>query len=666
MRLGQARRQDRAPICRRSFPDLSLMRPDTSVNPIDLSREADFRLGASRVRPSICQVEVDGRSDTLQPRVMQALVALAQAKGAVVSRDELIARCWRGAAVGEDAVTRVMGRIRRFVEENSQAGLELETIPRIGYRLIANGGGADASAHAEPPLEPQKARTDWIAAGILALLALVFLIPLLPRERAERVAVLSFDTLNQASLRPFADGLADQIIGVMSVSDLQVVPRGPIDFFRGAEAGAAAREAGAAFVLDGVVRREGEALRVNMHVVDMRERLTIWSYEYRRPAAEESFFQEQIAAHVADVLRCALISRRPNAGKIDPQTLSIFLSACDQLRRTDRGPAEMYEAARQVTERAPRFSRGWSMLAIASAFSSRSAEPEKAKELRDAARQAALRARVLDRTNAESYLALSLIAPRTGRFRERQGPLDQALALEPNSPQVHGLRGEFFADVGRMSDALGSYRRAAALDPLSPGNLGLLMPALSSTGHFVEMRAQRERFHRIWPDSPALWFNRFNNIVFVGEPEEALAILDAEEASPVVMEEPMRMAFRRYLLARLSRDAGDMREAASYIEALARRNRFDKPRAIAAISSFGQVDAAFSLARDYFDANPMVESFFLFVPSTEQMRRDRRFMTLARRVGLVEYWTETGHWPDFCSEPDLPYDCRAEAGARNM
>jgi hypothetical protein len=43
------------------------------------------------------------------------------------------------------------------------------------------------------------------------------------------------------------------------------------------------------------------------------------------------------------------------------------------------------------------------------------------------------------------------------------------------------------------------------------------------------------------------------------------------------------------------------------------------------------------------------------------LRRDRRFMTLVRRTGLIQYWRETGRWPDFCAERNLPYNCEAEA-----
>jgi hypothetical protein len=51
----------------------------------------------------------------------------------------------------------------------------------------------------------------------------------------------------------------------------------------------------------------------------------------------------------------------------------------------------------------------------------------------------------------------------------------------------------------------------------------------------------------------------------------------------------------------------------------------------------------------------------LFTPSAAPLRRDRRFMALANRLGLVDYWRASGHWPDFCAEPGLPYDCKAEA-----
>ena len=36
-------------------------------------------------------------------------------------------------------------------------------------------------------------------------------------------------------------------------------------------------------------------------------------------------------------------------------------------------------------------------------------------------------------------------------------------------------------------------------------------------------------------------------------------------------------------------------------------------------------------------------------------------MLLAKRIELLEYWQTSERWPDFCFEPDLPYDCKIEA-----
>jgi len=74
----------------------------------------------------------------------------------------------------------------------------------------------------------------------------------------------------------------------------------------------------------------------------------------------------------------------------------------------------------------------------------------------------------------------------------------------------------------------------------------------------------------------------------------------------------------------------------------------------------GYLDDAFALAGNYtpyVDGVPGVLFYFDMAPQ----RRDPRFMKLAARIGLVDYWTTSGHWPDFCSEPGLPYDCRKEA-----
>lgn len=101
---------------------------------IVLATEPDFRLGGLEVSPSKRQVAAGEVTENLQPRIMQVLVALAARRGQVVSHDELMARCWGGFAVSDDAIHRCIGRLRRIAE--THGGYRLETVPKIGYQLI--------------------------------------------------------------------------------------------------------------------------------------------------------------------------------------------------------------------------------------------------------------------------------------------------------------------------------------------------------------------------------------------------------------------------------------------------------------------------------------------------------------------------------------------------
>lgn len=108
-----------------------------------LAHEQPFRIGSLNVDPATRQVERGGKSETLEPRVMQVLVALYQA-GRIVTRDELIERCWAGRVVGDDAINRVISRLRHLATEFAGGSFSVETIARVGYRLV-QASSKDAS-----------------------------------------------------------------------------------------------------------------------------------------------------------------------------------------------------------------------------------------------------------------------------------------------------------------------------------------------------------------------------------------------------------------------------------------------------------------------------------------------------------------------------------------
>ncbi|ANY20949.1 Transcriptional activator CadC [Tsuneonella dongtanensis] len=142
------------------------------LDPRSLAKRPDFALGAATVRPSVRTVEGPGGTATAEPRVMQVLVALVDARGAVLTRDDLIRHCWKGQVVGDDAINRAIGEVRR-IARSTDGGFGVETIPRIGYRLsVGEADGADAKAAAatveNAPSRSVITRRAIIAGGLVA------------------------------------------------------------------------------------------------------------------------------------------------------------------------------------------------------------------------------------------------------------------------------------------------------------------------------------------------------------------------------------------------------------------------------------------------------------------------------------------------------------------
>ncbi|NNM76841.1 hypothetical protein HJG53_08015 [Sphingomonas sp. ID1715] len=129
--------------------------------PAELAYRPELAVGPVRIRPALRRLEGPASAVTVEPRVMQVLVTLAEAGGEVVTREQLNAICWNGQVVGDDALNRAVGEARRALK---QAGAEggIETIPKIGYRL-------DAPLVATPAVSRDWTRRGLVAGGAAAL-----------------------------------------------------------------------------------------------------------------------------------------------------------------------------------------------------------------------------------------------------------------------------------------------------------------------------------------------------------------------------------------------------------------------------------------------------------------------------------------------------------------
>ncbi len=117
---------------------------------IDLAHEPDFAVGDLNVHPSTRELSRDDDRQVIEPRVMQVLVALYRAGGAVVSKDDLAQSCWEGRVVGEDAINRVISRLRKVSEGVGKGIFHVETVTRVGYRMRFDGEAGTIAADNPP------------------------------------------------------------------------------------------------------------------------------------------------------------------------------------------------------------------------------------------------------------------------------------------------------------------------------------------------------------------------------------------------------------------------------------------------------------------------------------------------------------------------------------
>ncbi len=149
---------------------------------IDLAHEPGFQLGRVTIRPELRQLvrPDDGAEEIVEPRIMQVLVALAKANGGIGTRDQLTEQCWEGRIVGEDAINRAISRVRKLADGIGKGSFKLDTVTKVGYRLIVAGStvaqpAAGLSARA-PNMPSRRLLIGGVAAGALVAAAGAFVV----------------------------------------------------------------------------------------------------------------------------------------------------------------------------------------------------------------------------------------------------------------------------------------------------------------------------------------------------------------------------------------------------------------------------------------------------------------------------------------------------------
>src|SRR5437763_13474123 len=94
-----------------------------------------FRIGVLSFDSATGELIGQRKVRRLEPRAASVLTALSVADGSIVSRQELLDRCWGDGMGSDEALTQAISQIRRAFEELGEAPTMLETLAKRGYRL---------------------------------------------------------------------------------------------------------------------------------------------------------------------------------------------------------------------------------------------------------------------------------------------------------------------------------------------------------------------------------------------------------------------------------------------------------------------------------------------------------------------------------------------------
>lgn len=606
-------------------------------SPVSLAQEPRFAIGGLTVSPSTREVIQGNRREVIEPRVMQVLVALSRAKGEVVSRDDLVDLCWEGRIVGDDAINRSISKARRIGE--TSGAFAVETIARVGYRLLPQGATPDPSARpksARPKIGPARAaKLAALAIGVVAILALVAAMVWPPPLR---VAVANFESSPlDARGSALAGRVHDQIASLLTAQRIDVGPQP------------------ARFVISGA-SDTGEGLaHVRIRIEHRPSRLILWQHEFTGSAAADTPLPEQIAARVTGLMVDAFNLAALGHDRVDGATLKAYLIGVDGA--ADGKPFDEVTYFRALHKTSPNLAMANAQLAQVLFSNADDQPPDVAAKWRAEANALAHRALTLDQMTPSTYWVLANAQP-GGAFATRQAFLAEGLKHAPAYPSLNVAQGLLLSEIGRPREGLSYVRRGQTADPLSPmknfGNASYY----AAVGLIDEARQQLRNSRRIWPDNPNVgpFFTLF--AVDFAEPDEGASIIEDLYAKDPRLAPQIALwrAYFRSLKCRCETHAAGERILAAF-----RAGDVDKALAFPALSRLGEVDMAFEAAGRPGPGNRFYYRRFLFMPQTAPMRQQARFIDLAGDLGLVDYWRSSGKWPEFCSEPGLAYDCKVEA-----
>jgi TolB-like protein/DNA-binding winged helix-turn-helix (wHTH) protein/Flp pilus assembly protein TadD len=479
--------------------------------------EVDFEAG--ELRKHGIRIKLRGE----QP--FQVLSMLLERSGEVVTREELCKKLWPTDTFVdfEHSLATAISKIREALGDSAGSPRFIETLPRRGYRFIADVVVLDGAplARTEPaiaPLPEQEAparievdekppglriHLPWQLAWKIAVLALalvavlaIWIFQLNSRASApiRSLAVLPLENLSgDASQNYFADGMTDELITELAkISALRVISRTSVMMYQGAHKSLPqiARELNVDAVVEGSVQRSNNQVRITAQLIQARTDKHLWAQTYDGNLQDTLAVQKRVASDIAEQIRIEVTPQERAGLKsvrvVNPEAYEDYLRGrYFWNKRSADGVRKAIDSFNQAIAKDPNYAPAYIGLADtyinAGGWPWAFMDPKEAYQRAIAALNKALE---LDPTLGEAHSSRGMAIDQfVWDWDAAEQEFRRGIELNPGWATGHQWYADHLGEMGRNSEALAENRKAASLDPLSL--------IINAEGAMILVRARR-------------------------------------------------------------------------------------------------------------------------------------------------------------------------------
>jgi TolB-like protein len=474
---------------------------------------------------------------------------------------------------------------------------------------------------------------------------------------ANVIAVLPFENMSaDAGQNYFCDGIAEEIMdALVRLPNLKVIGRTSSFAFRGrnVDLRTIGEKLGAANLVQGSVRRDGNHVRIDVQLVRAADGVALWSQSFDRNLSDILKVQKDIAQAIAQKLSGGAASTVQNTAPAAATNGPAYGKYLEGKTLFDKGDIDSMERGIKALEEAvaldPNLAPAWAELAKAYGFQylyNKSITFAQAGARVAAARSRAL---ALDPHSVTALLAVPGNVEMTHDWIGYDTLARKVLAANPNNIQALIAYTNLLIEAGRMRAALPYAKQNYALDPLSSRSAGFYGYTLYLTGQRAKGKALLDQALALNPMDFVPRFLREG--VELGEGDMAGAAADARFLLQHGAYNDAERKFGGQVIALAL--AGDKKGLAALIaKSLAAAHAGTLRTDWLDLDRWAMVAGDAKLAADAMmeEATRPENRFSLlwrWAPLFGPARATPVFKALVERAKLPDYWRAIG-WADFC------------------